>query len=120
MLRDVASSASILYAISGEIPNNALSTHNVLRMCRKVSGVDLRSFAEQWIYGSGCPSFGFSASFNRKKMAVNVTMRQDAPAYKANEDNEIVRALLKPVHFFEVQYLHLPLLSLVVWVVSEL
>ncbi|KAF8079062.1 hypothetical protein FPV67DRAFT_1558205 [Lyophyllum atratum] len=65
-----------LSAISGEMQNNALSTHAFLRICRKVSGVDPRSFAEQWIYGSGCPSFGFSATFNRKKMAVEITMRQ--------------------------------------------
>lgn len=91
-----------LSAISGELQNNALSTHTFLRTCRKVSGVDPRSFAEQWIYGSGCPAFGFSASFNRKKMAVEITMRQDAPAYMAMENNEISKALMKPVPFFEV------------------
>lgn len=91
-----------LSAISGELQNNALSTHGFLRMCRKVSGVDPRSFAEQWIYGSGCPSFGFSASFNRKKMAVEITMRQEAPAFKAMESNDVSKALLKPVPFFEV------------------
>lgn len=93
-----------LLAISGELPNNALSTHAFLRTCRKVSGVDIRSFAEQWIYGSGCPSFGFAASFNRKKMAVEITMRQESPAYKAMENNEISKALLKPVPFFEVNF----------------
>ncbi|KAH6899280.1 hypothetical protein BKA70DRAFT_1526881 [Coprinopsis sp. MPI-PUGE-AT-0042] len=72
----------------GELQNNALSTHTFLRTCRKVSGVDLQGFAEQWIYGSGCPSFGFSASFNRKKMAVEITMRQDAPVYQAMEHDE--------------------------------
>ncbi|KAG5340743.1 hypothetical protein C0989_000407 [Termitomyces sp. Mn162] len=92
-----------LSAMSGEMQNNALSTHAFLRLCRKVSGVDPRSFAEQWIYGSGCPSFGFSATFNRKKMAVEITMRQDAPAYKAMENNEVSKALMKPVPFFEGQ-----------------
>ncbi|KAJ3571564.1 hypothetical protein NP233_g3673 [Leucocoprinus birnbaumii] len=92
-----------LSAISGELPNSTLSTHAFLRMCRKVSGVDPRSFAEQWIYGSGCPSFGFSASFNRKKMAVEITMRQEAPAFKAMENNDVSKALMKPVDFFEGQ-----------------
>ncbi|KAF8140663.1 hypothetical protein EV363DRAFT_1313061 [Boletus edulis] len=92
-----------LSAISGELPNNCLSTHSFLRTCRKVSGIDLRSFAEQWIYGSGCPAFGFSASFNRKKMAVEITMRQEAPAYKALEHNEVSKLLFKPVSFFEGQ-----------------
>ena len=92
-----------LSAISGELQNNALSTHTFLRTCRKVSGVDPRSFAEQWIYGSGCPSFGFSASFNRKKMAVEITMRQESPAYAAMENNEVSKVLMKPVPFFEVK-----------------
>jgi transcription initiation factor TFIID subunit 2 len=90
-----------LSAISGELQNNAISTHAFLRTCRRVSGVDLRTFAEQWIYGSGCPAFGVSASFNRKKMAVEITMRQESPAWKAHEGNEISMTLLKPVQFFE-------------------
>ena len=96
-----------LSAISGEMLNNAIATHAFLRNCRKVSGVDPRSFAEQWIYGSGCPAFGFSASFSRKKMAVEITMRQEAPAFKAHENNEISRILMKPVPFFEVRFTHL-------------
>ncbi|KAI0652328.1 hypothetical protein C8Q79DRAFT_937038 [Trametes meyenii] len=92
-----------LSALTGDMPNNLLSTHAFLRMCRKVSGIDPRSFAEQWIYGSGCPTFGFSASFNRKKMAVEITMRQDAPAHKAHETNEIAKLMMKPVPFFEGQ-----------------
>ncbi|KAI0692979.1 hypothetical protein BC835DRAFT_1276761 [Cytidiella melzeri] len=92
-----------LSAISGEMPNNALSTHSFLRTCRKVSGIDPRSFAEQWIYGSGCPTFGFSASFNRKKMAVEIQMKQEAPAYQYHENSESMKLLYKPVPFFEGQ-----------------
>lgn len=95
-----------LSAISGEMPNNLISTHSFLRTCRKVSGIDPRSFAEQWIYGSGCPTFGFSATFNRKKMAVEISMRQEAPAWKAHEQNDVMRILMKPVPFFEVCSLH--------------
>ncbi len=91
-----------LSAISGEMPNNLISTHSFLRTCRKVSGIDPRSFAEQWIYGSGCPTFGFSASFNRKKMAVEIQMKQEAPAYQHHENNEMMKTLFKPVPFFEV------------------
>lgn len=94
-----------LSAISGEMPNNMLSTHAFLRTCRKVSGVDLRGFAEQWIYGSGCPAFGVSATFNRKKMAVEITMRQESPAYKVHENSEVHKQMLKPVPFFEVSYI---------------
>lgn len=91
-----------LSAISGEMAHNAISTNAFLRTCRKVSGVDLRTFAEQWIYGSGCPAFGFTAHFNRKKMAIEIIMRQEAPAYRALEHNEVMKILYKPVPFFEV------------------
>ncbi|KAJ6520284.1 hypothetical protein C8R45DRAFT_55863 [Mycena sanguinolenta] len=90
-----------LSALTGE--NNTISTHMFLRTCRKVSGVDPRTFAEQWIYGCGCPTFAFSAAFNRKKMAVEFTMRQDCPAYKMNEGNENSMAMMKPVRCFEGQ-----------------
>lgn len=91
-----------LTAISGEMPNNALSTHSFLRTCRKVSGVDLRSFVDQWIYGSGCPQFSFLAQFNRKKMAVEIQMRQECPAYLIREGDPLGMTLKKPVPFFEV------------------
>lgn len=39
------------------------------------------------MYGSGCPSFGFSASFNCRKVAVEITMRQECAGYKAMESN---------------------------------
>lgn len=91
-----------LSALSGEMPNNALSTHSFLRMCRKVSGVDLRTFVDQWIFGSGTPHFSFSANFNRKKMAVEIQMRQECPAYAAHEGDPVAMALYKPAQFFEV------------------
>ncbi|KAL1740041.1 hypothetical protein HDZ31DRAFT_15269, partial [Schizophyllum fasciatum] len=92
-----------LAAISGEMPGNALATHYFLRICRKVSGVDLRAFAEQWILGSGCPSFAFNATFNRKKMAVEITMRQECPAWKKHEDNPFNMEQYKPAPLFEGQ-----------------
>jgi hypothetical protein len=35
-------------------------------------------------------------------MVVEITMRQESPAFKAHEHNEIARTLMKPVSFFEV------------------
>ncbi|KAF7307415.1 Transcription initiation factor TFIID subunit 2 [Mycena indigotica] len=90
-----------LSALTGDM--TTLSTQVFLRTCRKVSGVDLRTFADQWIYGSGCPTFFFAASFNRKKMAVEITMRQDCPAYRFHEGNEYMMALNKPIQTFEGQ-----------------
>ncbi|KAG1173845.1 hypothetical protein G6F70_005514 [Rhizopus microsporus] len=67
----------LVSAMSGELAQNAISTHYFLRVCRKVSGFDTKVFAEQWIYRSGCPRFSFSFHFNRKKMVVEIFMRQE-------------------------------------------
>ncbi|KAG1450870.1 hypothetical protein G6F46_007102 [Rhizopus delemar] len=67
----------LVSAMSGELAQNAISTHYFLRLCRKVSGFDTKVFAEQWVYRSGCPKFSFSFHFNRKKMVVEIFMRQE-------------------------------------------
>lgn len=67
----------LVSAMSGELPQNAISTHYFLRLCRKVSGFDTKVFAEQWVYRSGCPKFSFSFHFNRKKMVVEIYMSQE-------------------------------------------
>lgn len=67
----------LVSAMSGELAQNAISTHYFLRLCRKVSGFDTKVFAEQWIYRSGCPKFTFSFHFNRKKMVVEIFMHQE-------------------------------------------
>ncbi|KAG9008792.1 hypothetical protein FRB90_008736 [Tulasnella sp. 427] len=91
----------LLSAISGDLAGNTLTTLSFLRTCRKISGVDPRTFAEQWIYGSGCPHFTFNASFNRKKLVVEFMMRQICPAFEANRNDAAAMALYKPVSFFE-------------------
>lgn len=67
----------LVSAMSGELAQNAISTHYFLRLCRKVSGFDTKVFAEQWIYKSGCPKFSFKFHFNRKKMVVEIHMSQE-------------------------------------------
>lgn len=69
-----------LQAMTGEMTNNMLSTQQFLRTCRKVSGADLRLFTEHWIRGSGCPRFICSANFNRKKLLIEMHIRQEVPA----------------------------------------
>ncbi len=66
--------------MTGEMTNNMLSTQHFLRTCRKVSGADLRLFTEHWIRGSGCPRFICSANFNRKKLLIEMHIRQEVPA----------------------------------------
>ncbi|KAJ1670797.1 hypothetical protein EV182_007992, partial [Spiromyces aspiralis] len=69
----------MMAAMGGDLPRaNSINTGWFLKLCRKVSGVNLKSFAEQWIYGSGCPIFRFSYSFNRKKLVVEIQMTQES------------------------------------------
>lgn len=77
----------LVSAMSGELANNALSTHHFLRLCRKISGFDTRVFADQWIYKSGCPRFNFSYHFNRKKMVVEIFMWQENTNVRGAADN---------------------------------
>ncbi|KAJ1653566.1 hypothetical protein IWQ61_006334 [Dispira simplex] len=69
----------LLSAMSGDLGRSmALNTTWFLKTCRKVSGLDVKSFADQWVYGSGCPVFHFSFQFNRKKLVVEINMRQQS------------------------------------------
>ncbi|KAJ2787715.1 hypothetical protein GGI15_000486 [Coemansia interrupta] len=71
----------LVAALSGG--SGSVDTVWFLKTCRKVSGVDLKAFADQWIFGSGCPVFHFSYLFNRKKLAVEITMHQESTNAKA-------------------------------------
>lgn len=80
-------------AMSGELIQNALSTHWFLKSCRKISGVDLKSFADQWIYHSGCPKFKFRYVFNRKKMVVEITMTQENTNTISGKESSVINGI---------------------------
>ncbi|KAJ1731129.1 hypothetical protein LPJ61_002684, partial [Coemansia biformis] len=74
----------LVTAMSGDLgAANAVGTGWFLKMCRRVSGVDLQVFADQWILGTGCPVFHFSYAFNRKKLVVEIMMHQESTNSKA-------------------------------------
>lgn len=93
----------LLQAITGELPGNTLSTSSFLRTCRKVSGVDLRIFVDQWIYGSGCPRFFINSHFNRKKLTIEIHVRQESPAYQFAEYRPELAVGSNPVKLFDGQ-----------------
>ena len=84
-----------LAALSDELTGNTLSTQFFFRTCRKVSGVDLQTFQDQWVFGSGCPRFRVSTNFIRKKLVIELNVQQSQPA---TEDPKSVR---RPTSFFE-------------------
>ena len=62
--------------MSGEFPTG-LSTLGFLKIARKISGkIEIKEFADQWIFGSGCPIFTISYHFNRKKMVIELKIKQ--------------------------------------------
>ncbi|ORY34750.1 hypothetical protein BCR39DRAFT_514465 [Naematelia encephala] len=74
-----------LSALSDELSGNTLSTTSFFRTCRKVSGIDLATFQDQWVFGSGCPRLRVQANFIRKKFVVELTVQQEigeGPTYK--------------------------------------
>ncbi|KAJ2280523.1 hypothetical protein GGH14_002329 [Coemansia sp. RSA 370] len=61
----------------------AVDTAGFLRTCRRVSGVDASAFAAQWVFASGCPVFHVGYAFNRKKLAVEITLHQESTNARA-------------------------------------
>ncbi|OLL25460.1 Transcription initiation factor TFIID subunit 2 [Neolecta irregularis DAH-3] len=65
-----------LQAISGDLQSGCLSTAHFVKTCEKVSHVKLDSFAQQWIFGSGYPKIRVVQRFNKKKLVIEMGIRQ--------------------------------------------
>ncbi|WVR08077.1 hypothetical protein IAU60_005123 [Kwoniella sp. DSM 27419] len=92
-------------SLSDELTGNTLSTQYFVRQCRKVSGLDLQSFLDQWVFGSGCPQLTIRTNFIKKKLLVEFAVTQTQPAYLAlqnmSEGQQKVAAWKRPTQFFE-------------------
>ena len=66
----------ILHSTSGELANNELNTQYFIKMCEKISHSKLDSFFTQWVYGSGYPRFEVSQRFNKKKLVIEMGIKQ--------------------------------------------
>ena len=66
----------LLDAMSGD--SMTLSTATFLRKCEKHGHMRLDAFANQYIFGTGVPRFQVSQRFNRKKMVIEVILKQIA------------------------------------------
>ncbi|ODQ63216.1 hypothetical protein NADFUDRAFT_53489 [Nadsonia fulvescens var. elongata DSM 6958] len=65
-----------LQALSGDLSNSALSTQHFIKVCEKVSYHKLDSFFQQWVFGSGYPIFRVTQRFNKKRMFIEMGIRQ--------------------------------------------
>lgn len=59
-----------------KLPNSMVSTEAFLDICEKVGHQKLDTFFNQWIYGSGCPTFECHPVFNKKKQVIQLTIKQ--------------------------------------------
>ena len=85
----------LLDGMSGDIPS--LSTSNFLRKCEKYGHMRLDTFANQYVFGTGVPRFHVTQRFNRKKMVVEVILKQlsvnQRPGRKLDRDNFVDEGL---------------------------
>lgn len=65
-----------LQAMSGDLPNNSLSSSHFQYVCERVNKNKLENFFQQWVYGSGVPIFRVTQRFNKKRMMVEMGIRQ--------------------------------------------
>lgn len=65
-----------LNAKVGDLANGAITTAYFLRTCEKLGHAKLDSFFNQWIFGAGCPRFYVTQRFNKKKLVVEMSIRQ--------------------------------------------
>ncbi|SCW03063.1 LAFE_0G02124g1_1 [Lachancea fermentati] len=65
-----------LQAMSGDLPNNCLSSAHFQHVCERVNKSKLEQFFKEWVYGSGAPIFRITQRFNKKRMVVEMGIRQ--------------------------------------------
>jgi len=65
-----------LQAMSGDLANGCLGTHHFQHVCEKVNHNRLDPFFRQWVYGAGVPIFRVTQRFNKKRMFIEMGIRQ--------------------------------------------
>ncbi|XP_077993072.1 transcription initiation factor TFIID subunit 2-like [Glandiceps talaboti] len=76
-LLSLASAASQQKYQSNSWSNMLLSTSGFLKSVATVSGKDLKTLMEQWVYQGGCVRFHGNFVFNRKRNIVELELKQD-------------------------------------------
>ncbi|KAE8151084.1 hypothetical protein BDV25DRAFT_153345 [Aspergillus avenaceus] len=78
----------------GDIPNQALSTAWFQRLCERFGHLKLDAFFQQWVYGAGCPRFTATQRFNKKKLVVEMMIKQvqsEQPTTRDLDKNTFMR-----------------------------
>ncbi|KAL4913847.1 hypothetical protein BDW62DRAFT_191788 [Aspergillus aurantiobrunneus] len=83
-----------LNARMGEIPNGAVTSSLFQKTCERLGHAKLDAFFNQWIYGAGCPRFQATQRFNKKKLVVEMMIKQvqsDQPSTRDLEKDAFMR-----------------------------
>ncbi|KAE8392251.1 hypothetical protein BDV23DRAFT_56310 [Aspergillus alliaceus] len=83
-----------LNARMGDIPNGAVSSSVFQKTCERLGHAKLDSFFQQWIYGAGCPRFQATQRFNKKKLVVEMMIKQvqsEQPSTRDLDKNTFMR-----------------------------
>ncbi|KAF9894318.1 hypothetical protein FE257_007821 [Aspergillus nanangensis] len=78
----------------GDIPNGAITSSLFQKTCERLGHSKLDTFFQQWVYGAGCPRFQATQRFNKKKLVVEMVIRQiqsDQPSTRDLDKNTFLR-----------------------------
>ncbi|KAJ5591845.1 uncharacterized protein N7459_002214 [Penicillium hispanicum] len=84
----------------GDIPNGAVTSSLFQKTCERLGHAKLDVFFQQWVYGAGCPRFQATQRFNKKKLVVEMMIRQvqsDQPSARDLEKNSFLRDVKEEV-----------------------
>ncbi|TID16687.1 hypothetical protein CANINC_004139 [Pichia inconspicua] len=79
-----------LQAMSNDLVNgNALSTIHFQKVCEKVAHHKLETFFQNWVHKAGVPILRVSQKFNKKRLFIEMTIRQMQTSVLNNEEDNI-------------------------------
>ncbi|KAJ5664649.1 hypothetical protein N7462_011462 [Penicillium macrosclerotiorum] len=83
-----------LQSRTGDLSNGAVTSAMFQRCCERLGHAKLDVFFQQWVYGAGCPRFQATQRFNKKKLVVEMMIRQvqsDQSAARDLDKNAFLR-----------------------------
>jgi transcription initiation factor TFIID subunit 2 len=83
-----------------QMSDKTVTTEGFRRACEKIGHYKLDAFFNQWVMGAGCPRFQVTQRFNKKRLAVEMTIlqKQDTPTSSQLKKEDFVRELKEEVH----------------------
>ncbi|KAK5954935.1 Transcription initiation factor TFIID subunit 2 [Knufia fluminis] len=84
-----------------DLKDNLLSTQDFCKMTEKVLHASIDDFINQWVKGAGCPRFIAEQRFNKKKLVIEMSIRQTQAENTSDTDldpDTFMRDVREEVH----------------------